>query len=289
MTRTFSIVGAGRLGVSLAAALVRRGWRIALIVDKDLRTARQARRFIGGGRAAAAIGPASKPGEVVIVAVPDAAISPVAATLAGSGADWAGRAVLHTSGLLPARALEPLRKKGARTASLHPVQAFPGRDGPASAFKGITWGIEGDPAAVRSAEAIVRRLRGHVLLLSEENKPLYHAACVLASNALVALEWTAAGLFREAGIGDEASAATLLPLAQGTLQNVKILGLEEALTGPILRGDAATLRKHLEALRAAPEAREVYRVMGKAVLRMAARRGLAKSKIRTLRRLLEGG
>jgi predicted short-subunit dehydrogenase-like oxidoreductase (DUF2520 family) len=288
MKKTFSVVGAGRLGASLAAALVGRGWAIAHIVDTDRGAAREARRLIGAGRTAAALGPSSRPGEVVIVAVPDDAVGRAAAALARSGADWSGRTVFHTSGLLPAAALAPLRKRGARTASLHPVQTFPRKDTPASAFKGITWGIEGEAEAVRTAEGIVRGLGGNVLLLSAKDKPLYHTACALASNAFVALEWTAAGLFRQAGIGGEDAFRALQPLVQETLQNVKDLGPEKALTGPILRGDAATVRAHFEALRAAPEALEIYRVLGRRVLGLARKRGLAASRIRTLRRLLEG-
>ena len=288
MTKIFSIVGAGRLGTSLAAALVRRGWRIALIVDKDLRAAREARRIVGGGRASAALSRASKPGDVVIVAVPDDALGPAAAALARSGAGWTGRTVFHTSGLLPARVLDPLRKKGARTASLHPVQTFPRKDTPAAAFKGVTWGVEGDAGAVRMAEAIVRDLGGDMLLVSERTKPLYHAACALASNALVALEGTAAGLLRQAGIGEETALRVLFPLVQGTLQNVKNLGLEKALTGPIKRGDAATVRKHLAALSSAPEAREVYKVLGRRILDLAEKGGLPEKKVRTLRRRLGG-
>jgi len=286
--KTFSVVGAGRLGASLAAALVRRGWRLALVVDIDAGAAREARRLAGAGRAAAALGPSSRPGEVVIVAVPDGAVGRVAAGLARSGVDWTGRTVVHTSGRLSARALEPLRKRGARTASLHPVQTFPRRDTPLSAFKGVTWGIEGEAGAVRTAGGIVRALGGNALLLAPGDKPLYHAACVLASNAFVALEWTAAGLFRRAGIGDGEAFRLLAPLVQGTLQNVKNLGPENALTGPVVRGDAATVRAHLEALRDAPEALGVYRVLGLRTLGLAKKRGLGPARVRTLRRLLEG-
>jgi predicted short-subunit dehydrogenase-like oxidoreductase (DUF2520 family) len=104
----------------------------------------------------------------------------------------------------------------------------------------------------------------------------------------VTLEWTAAGLLERAGLDAKTAAATLWPLLQGTLQNVKERGVERALTGPILRGDAGTVRRHLEALQAAPEAREVYVALGKRTLALAARLGLAPGRIRTLRRLLEG-
>jgi predicted short-subunit dehydrogenase-like oxidoreductase (DUF2520 family) len=283
----FSIVGAGRLGTALGAALVRRGWKIALVVDTDARAAREGRRLIGAGRAATALAPTSRPGEVMIIAVPDGAVGRTATALARSGISWAGRTVLHTSGLLPAAVLEPLRRRGARTASLHPAQALSRKDAPASAFKGITWGVEGDAEAVETAGSIVRGLGGRVLLLSEKSKPLYHAACALASNAFIALEWTASGLLRTAGIEENDASGILLPLVQGTLQNVKNFGLERALTGPVVRGDATTVKKHLEALRGDPAANEVYRVMARQVLRLARRTGLPEAKVKALRRLLE--
>ena len=295
--KSFSIVGAGRLGTVLGAALVRRGWTAAAIVDKDPGAARESRRIIGRGKILPyrpGLSPEGRDGtvglgDVVIIAVPDNAVGRVAAGLARSGVSWAERFVFHTSGLLPARVLEPLRKRGARIASVHPVQSFPRKDAPASIFRGITWGVDGDPAAVAAAEEMVRDLRGNVLLLSEKDKPLYHAACSLASNAMIALEWTASGLLGAAGIGEKAAAGMLFPLAQGTLQNVNNLGLEKALTGPILRGDAAAVRKHLEALRADPPAREVYLVMGKQILRLAEKSGLPAYRVKILKRLLEGG
>jgi predicted short-subunit dehydrogenase-like oxidoreductase (DUF2520 family) len=286
--KTFSIVGAGRLGTSLAAALARRGWPLEVIVDREARAARESRRIVGRGRASTALAAAAKAKGTVIIAVPDDAVGRVASALARSGGSWAGRNVFHTSGLLPARILGPLAGRGARVASLHPVQAFPRKDMPASIFEGITWGLEGDAVAVEAAAGIARALRGNVLLLSAKDKPLYHAACALASNALVALEWTAAGVLEKSGVAGEAAAATLLPLVQGTLQNVKSLGLEKALTGPVVRGDVATVRKHLEALRGDARARDVYAVLGRQLLRLAAMKGLPAGRVRALKRLLEG-
>jgi predicted short-subunit dehydrogenase-like oxidoreductase (DUF2520 family) len=286
--KLFSIVGAGRLGTSLGAALARRGWRPEAIVDRDARAARESRRIIGAGRASTSPAAAAGAKGLVLVAVPDGEVGRAALALARAAGSWAGRAVLHTSGPLPASALGPLARRGALVASIHPVQSFPRKDMPASIFRGVTWGVEGNAAAVEAATRIVRALRGHVLLLAAEDKPLYHAACALASNALVALEWTAASLMRKAGVGEDAAVSILLPLLKGTLQNVKSLGLEKALTGPVLRGDVATVRRHLEALRAEPEALEIYRVTGRRILGLAAQRGLEEAKIRTLRRLLGG-
>jgi len=286
--KRYSIVGAGRLGSSLGAALARRGWEPETIVDRDARAAREGRRIVGRGRASTDPAAASGAKGLVIIAVPDDAVGRAAAALAGAGGSWTGRVAVHTSGLLPAAALAPLAERGARVASLHPIQSFPRKDMPASAFTGITWGLEGDEAAVEAAEAVVRALRGHVLLLSARDKPVYHAACALASNALVALEWTAVGLLGRAGIPEGMAEAAFFPLVQGTLQNVKSFGLEKALTGPILRGDVATVRRHLEALGADQGTREVYAVLGKQVLRLAAKKGLPAGRVKALRRLLEG-
>lgn len=289
MTRSFSVVGAGRLGTALAAALARRGWRPAALVDRDLGAAREARRLAGAGRASTALGPSPDPGRLVVVAVPDAQVAKAAAALARSGVDWTGRVVVHTSGLLAASVLAPLARRGALTASCHPVQSFARKDAPASVFTGVTWGVEGDPVAVEACGRVVRSLRGHLLPLAAKDKPLYHAACALASNAFVALEGTAFELLVRAGIDRGAAEAVLLPLVEGTLQNVKKFGVDGAMTGPVIRGDQSTVSAHLKALEADARAGEIYRVLGKAILKIAARRGLAPARVRSLRRRLGGG
>lgn len=287
--KTFSVVGTGRLGTVLAAALARRGWQAEALVDREVRSSRESRLIVGAGRASTSLAAAAKARGTVFITVPDDAIEGVARGLARAGGSWAGRDVFHASGLLAAEALRPLAERGARVASVHPVRSFPRKDLPASVFRGIAWGIEGDAGAVESAAAMVRTLRGHVVLLAARDKPLYHAACALASNALVALEWTAADLLRGIGLPGSVAAQTLVPLAQGTLQNVKSLGPEKALTGPILRGDVATVRRHLEALKGDRMARRVYRVLGLQTLRLAEARDLPAAKVRALKRLLEGG
>lgn len=288
MTKTFSLVGAGRLGTTLAAALVRRGWTLEVLVDRRAGAALEARRIIGAGQVSSSPAAAARARGAVILAVPDDAVVRAAAALARCDGSWAGRDVFHTSGLLPASALTPLARRGARVASLHPVQSFPRNDLPASVFKGITWGIEGDERAARAGTAIARALGGHVLLLAAKDKTLYHTACTLASNALVALEWTAVGVLEQAGVGQDAAVRTLLPLVQGTLQNVKSFGLEGALTGPVLRGDIDTVRRHLAALKGDRAARLIYASLGMQTLRLAEAKGLAAGQVRALKRLLRG-
>jgi predicted short-subunit dehydrogenase-like oxidoreductase (DUF2520 family) len=273
-------------------------------VDRRAGAAREARLALGAERASTSLAAAAGAGGMVVIAVPDDAVGAVASGLARAGGSWSGRLVFHTSGLLPSGLLLPLAARGARVASLHPVQSFPRKDLPASVFKGITWGVEGDRKAVKDAAAIVRALGGRALLLGEraaerdgigrardgmvEKKRRYHAACALASNALVALEWTAVEALKSAGVPEEDAVRALLPLVQGTLQNVKSLGLEKALTGPIVRGDIHTVRAHLVALKGEPEAKRVYMALGLQALRLAAAGGLPPGKVRALNRLLEG-
>ncbi len=285
----FSIVGAGRLGTSLGAALTKKGWGLKVIADRDPAAAREARKIIGRGTATSDIGKAARGARVVFICVPDDSLEAVAKKLARPGPSWAGRSVLHTSGLHSAAVLDPLRKKGARAASLHPVQAFPERGAGLRSFRGIFWGLEGDADAVRAGRDVVRALGGRALVLREEGKPLYHAACSLASSGLVSLEATAAELLREAGVRRKTAMAVLLPLVQGTLQSVKELGLEKALTGPVARGDIETVRRHLEALKSRPREEETYRALGKQALGLITGRALPARKVRALKRLLERG
>jgi predicted short-subunit dehydrogenase-like oxidoreductase (DUF2520 family) len=286
--KSFSVVGAGRVGTALAFALSRRGWTLKVIADRDAAAARESRRILGRGRASGDIGRAARGARVVIISVPDDSLERAARELARARRDWSGCLVFHTSGLLPASALEALRKKGASAASLHPVQSFPQKRGTAALFRGIFWGLEGDSEAVEAGRALVACLGGRTVLLEEADKPLYHAACSLAANAFVALEETAAGLLQETGIGRKKALAVLLPLVQGTLQSVKKIGPEKALTGPFSRGDVQTVREHLEALSAYPGVRELYVILAGRQLDLALKKGTPAAKLRALRRLLGG-
>ena len=141
---------------------------------------------------------------------------------------------------------------------------------------------------MRMGLAVARTLEGNVLILTGPDKPAYHTACSLASNSLVALEWAAAGLLESIGLSRSDSEAVLLPLVQGTLQNVKNLGLRRALSGPVARGDAETVRRHIEALGENLLLRRVYSDLGLLALESGSKGRPGAAKIRALRRLLEG-
>lgn len=286
--RNYSIVGAGRLGTSLGAALRRRGWHPGFIVDRDAASAREARRVIGAGTASTDLGRAARAEGVLFITVPDDAVGSVARALARQPGKWSGRVVFHTSGFLTSAALDALKRKGAATAALHPVQSFPRRERTALLFKGIYWDVEGPAEAIAAARSVVSALGGHLIKLEASDKPLYHAACSLASNAFVALEAAAVSLVEAAGLDRRRAQALLLPLVQGTLRNVKNLGWESVLTGPVSRGDIRTVEAHLEALRSRPLERAIYAALGAQALELARRRELQAAKVRRLRALLGG-
>lgn len=272
--RTAAVIGAGRLGTTLARALTARGVRITGLACLTRGEAEESRLLIGEGMvfednaAAAAEG-----ADFVLLTVPDQAISGTAAELAQGEGDWSGRLVWHCSGLLPAAALGPLQELGADTAAAHPVQTFPSRSGGADSFQGIYFGIEAEDQAWERSCGVVEFLGGRPIRLRPEEKPLYHAACSTASNLLTALLDTAVSMLRRSGRPAAEARDMLMPLAQGTLHNVKELDIENALTGPVARGDVETVAAHLKALSGMREEREIYSALARRSLELAAARG----------------
>jgi predicted short-subunit dehydrogenase-like oxidoreductase (DUF2520 family) len=226
---------------------------------------------------------AARRGTVIFLCLPDEKIHRVASQLARSRVDWTGKTVFHTSGLLPSRVLEPLKKRGAVVASLHPGQAFSSKKTRPSHFRGITFGLEGDKEALVLAKSLVRQLGGRTLVISEEAKSLYHTALSFASNFLIVLLDTAAGLLREAKIPGNRATRMLMPLLQGTLRNVKKLDTARSLTGPLVRGDTATVGAHLEALKRLPRHAELYRNLSLMGLEIARKSSLSSKKVRALK------
>lgn len=222
---------------------------------------------------------------VVVLAVSDDALAGCVADLARSAAFVPGRVVLHLSGVLTSDVLAPLGALGARTGSMHPLIAFSSEPSlVARQFRGATFALEGDIAAVAIADAIVRRLGGSPVTLAPELKPLYHAGAVFASNYLVTLVAVAARLLEDAGIAGEGALAALVPLARATLENLEASGPVAALTGPVARGDVATVRRHLMSLRHADA--ELYRAVGRETLKLARRAGLDEGRAARIEELL---
>jgi predicted short-subunit dehydrogenase-like oxidoreductase (DUF2520 family) len=281
------IIGAGRLGTALARALPRAGLTVTAMADASPRAAARARRLVGPRRVFRENSRAAGEGRVLFLTVPDAAIASVARELAAADIAWRGRLVFHCSGLLPSSVLDPLRRKGAWTASCHPVRSFPAKGVGPDPFKGIHVGVEGQARALAWLRPVLRRLGAVPFLLRPADKPVYHAACSLASNHIDAVLDMAQGLLTGLGFSRKKALAVLLPLAQGTLQDVNKVGTEAALTGPIIRGDVSTVQKHLAVLKNTPQVLEAYKTLGRRALRLA-EKTVDGAKVRALKRLLAG-
>jgi len=266
MGKTIAVVGAGRVGQTLARALRRRGYRIGAVVTSSPRTARQAVRFIGAGFAAANPNSGIAAADIVLLTTPDRRIAEVGRTLARLGANWRGRVVLHTSGAMSSRDLKALRRRGAAVGSCHPIYPFPR---PLRSFpRGVVFDVEGTRRAVKEASALARSLGGIPIRLRPRGKVLCHASGSLVAGHLMALlELATRGVIR-AGVPRRLAWRALEPLVRQTIEGYARWG-RGAWTGPLRRGDEGTVRRHLAALRTSPEPyREVYLALGRAGLKL---------------------
>ncbi|HEX6068417.1 MAG TPA: Rossmann-like and DUF2520 domain-containing protein [Longimicrobiaceae bacterium] len=280
------IVGPGRAGLALGSRLLEIGAVRRLTYSGRAAQPPDHALFRGASPAAGYRGPGaprSDPPDGIILAVPDAAIATVAAEL--SHAELTGAPpVLHLSGALGSDALAPLARRGLPTGSLHPLVAF-ADDRAGARLDGAWFAVEGAPAARALGERIVAALNGHLLPLAEGEKTGYHAAAVAASNFVVALLGVAERWMIDSGVPPRPAREALATLAAGAVESYRRLGAVEALTGPVSRGDAETVRAHLARL--SPSDRPLYSVLASSALTLARQRGLDPGAAAALARLLE--
>lgn len=220
---------------------------------------------------------------LVIIAVPDSEIGNTATALAGR--NLAPVPVLHTSGVLNSSVLAPLAARGYPTGSLHPMVAVSDPIQGSGSLSGAWFGIEGSSAAMDAAERIVALVKGHPLHVDASGKPGYHTAAVFASNYVVVLLDLAERLMMEAGVDRRSARGALTSLALGAVENVSSSGPAEALTGPVSRGDQATIATHLRGL--SLDLRPLYSELARRALDLATRQGLDAERARSLSRTLE--
>jgi len=282
--KSFSIIGAGKVGVSLGLALVSKGLRLKYISDCNPDAARRAEKLIKMGKTTQNNRLATQAAEISFICVPDGLIRKVVREL--SELDLDGHYIFHTSGAVTSRVLRPLSRQGAVVASFHPIQTFATTCPDPDIFRGIFFSLEGDEKAIELGQSLAGKLQSGVILISPANKPLYHLACSMASNFMVVLLAEVKNLFELLGLDEKACLEVIYPLLSRTLLNVKELGCEQSLTGPILRGDLKTVKGHLKALSSQPDLEKLYRLMSLEALKMAEKRGLSASKVKALKRLL---
>jgi predicted short-subunit dehydrogenase-like oxidoreductase (DUF2520 family) len=233
--------------------------------------------------------PPPRSAAIVFLAVPESAVAGIASRL--SGLEMQSEvSVVHVSGTLGLDALEPLRGRHS-VGSFHPLQSFPAPRAP-EAFRGITVAVDAStPALRRQLEALARRIGARPKRVDDSARALYHAAAVFASNYVVAVVKEAIVVLRAGGWGEAEAAAAVMPLVEGVVANLRARGPIRALTGPIRRGDAATVTRHLDALarvRGEPKPDAVYRMLGAVALEIAMEAGLDPAAAERTRRALTG-
>jgi predicted short-subunit dehydrogenase-like oxidoreductase (DUF2520 family) len=283
-----ALIGAGKLGTSLALALFQKGYKILAVADTDEGAAREAAQAFGSPLATADPATAAKEADLVIMAVPDSAVKMVSENLAAKQAFKKGQIVCHTSGFLPAGALVSLKLFGVYTMSLHPFVSIAAKMQAAS-LAGAYFALEGDALAVEQAKEIVAALDGFSITVKPQDKPLYHAAGAMSSYLAVALWLGAEQALIKSGADQESAGQMVAGMLRSLEQNVKQNGLAGALTGPIMRGDLTTVQGHLQALKnwGGPY-EQVYRLLGRAVLEKASGQGLSPESVKKLTAALEG-
>jgi predicted short-subunit dehydrogenase-like oxidoreductase (DUF2520 family) len=255
MPRTISIIGAGRVGQTVAKRLRKLGWQIGAVVTRSRQSARSAVHAIGAGTPYAALTPEAFNADVILLSVPDDVLENVAQKLAkigGAAPAKKSRAkiILHTSGALDHRVLAPLARRGAATGSMHPMQTFSGRNAPR--LEGVIFSIEGAPTARAAAQKIARSLGGTPVIISANDKPAYHASGTIVAGHALSLVESATQTLMKIGFTRRRANQALLPLIRQMLDNYELLGPHAAWTGPLSRGDYATISKHVKALRRFP-------------------------------------
>jgi len=272
MTRVISIVGAGRLGTTLARRLRGLGWSVGAVVTRSTRTSRAAVRRIGAGTPRGHLTRDALVADLILVTVPDDELRPVATSLAKLGGEQCrGKIVLHASATLDRSILAPLERCGASTGSLHPMQTFTGREshkgGPN--LDGVTFAVEGDPKARRLALAVARSLGGVPVEIDSRDKPIYHAAAVLVCGSAFPLVELALRMLAKIGFTRRRAMQTLLPLTRQMLDNVERIGPRAAWTGPLSRRDYAIVARHATALRSYPrDVRQAYAILALLAVRI---------------------
>ncbi|HEY6338009.1 MAG TPA: Rossmann-like and DUF2520 domain-containing protein [Candidatus Sulfotelmatobacter sp.] len=263
-----TIVGAGKLGTVLATSLHRAGYAIEQIVVRanpaSQRKARSLAKRVGAR--AVTMSQVRIESGVVWFCVPDDAIAGVAGLLARK-ADWKNKVALHPSGALTSDKLAALRRRGARVASVHPMMTFVAGSPPSfphPAFDGVPFAVEGDAMAVRASRAMVEALGGTAYKIRAQDKVAYHAWGTFASPLLTALLATTEQVAAAAGVKRREAKRRMLPILRQTLANYAALDAAGSFSGPIVRGDVETVRRHLLALSRMPLAKEVYVALARA-------------------------
>lgn len=273
-----AVLGAGRLGTTLSYAINgkdRKDLEVVSIASATKESLDRAKKILEGTAGRIYFTKdnveASKKASIIFICTPDDSISKVCEELYKDKKDTK-KTVIHFSGSKPLDVLDTAKENGDCIASIHPLKSFASIPEAIKTLKGTEYGItyidrEGEEITKR----IVSLLEGNSIFVKDEAKPIYHAAACIASNYLVTLIHYAVYINEKIGIEPQASTRGLLNLIEGTVGNIKKMGTNKSLTGPIARGDIGTIKDHLKMLNniLKKENTEIYTTMGKKTAELA--------------------
>ncbi|MEO8430621.1 MAG: DUF2520 domain-containing protein [Acidobacteriota bacterium] len=264
---SLTLAGPGRAGRALARSWVAGGGRLDQVLARSESAARAAASELGAARSGA-LGESEFDSAVLVIAVPDDALAPVAELLAGRGR---ARFAIHLSGARAADEIAALARSGAEIASLHPLRAF--RGAPDETIRGAFVAVEGAPSACDAAERFTLAMGADPHRISREAKPLYHAGATLAAGGVVALLSAAVRAWALAGLPQEGAREALSALAAEAVAGAARTPFELALTGPLARRDLGTIGAHRRALEGHPDLLELYALLAAETLARTPGRG----------------
>lgn len=279
MKKSVAIIGAGRVGGSVGFLLKGAGYRITSVAARTRDSAAKAAAFIGAGEPTADIVRAAAQADFVFITTPDRAIQEACEKIAAANVLKPRSLVIHMSGAHSLGLLDSASKAGAHRAVLHPLQSLASREQGIKTLPGSYFRVEADPGAVETARDIVKALGGIELVMpkwssDKESAALYHAGAVAVSNYFVALIDYGLKFYQSLGADKKEALRAVLPLIRGTLHNIESLGIPDALTGPIMRGDTDTVRDHLAAMqKRTPELLGLYKLLARKTIEVAQDKG----------------
>ena len=265
-------IGAGTTGTALAIRLSQKGCPVVAVSSRTLSSAQKLAGLVPSCQVCHAAQEVADAAELVFITTPDDVVAQVCGEV-----QWrAGQSVVHCSGAHSLDILESARKLGAAVGSFHPLQTFADIDQAIENLSGSTFALEAEEPLLSTLKELTLLLNGNWVELKPGDKVLYHAAAVFACNYLVTLFKLALDLWLDFGISAREATKALLPLLQGTINNIDNIGLPDCLTGPVARGDSGTIERHLIALETrSPSLLTTYKELGLQTIPIA----LAKGKV----------
>jgi len=279
-------IGAGPVGTAFGVRLSQLGYEVIAVYDVSLVAAQRFTKAVPGCQIYEKTQELADTTEFVFITTPDDIIPKVAAEL-----NWhTGQSVVHCSGAISTQALEPAKQQGALVGSIHPCQTFASIDQAIENLPGSTFAIEAEEPLRDILTDMAIALKGDWVYLTAEDKALYHAAACIACNYFYTIVKLATDLWQNFGKSTAEATKAYLPLLHGSVNNIGNVGFPHCLTGPIARGDLATIRKHLAALeKYAPDMLPLYKELGFWTIPIALAKGtINESTAKELRALLKG-